>query len=78
MIEEALEMCFPQPPTCYEEADIWFAEKLASCRNNAAATVVEMEECEKEAKELYYEMINDCEMAECMDKIRAELEPRFE
>jgi len=34
--------------------------------------------CVREANDHYTAWVNECEMAECMDKIRAEFEPRFE
>lgn len=69
-------MCYPQPPTCYEEAEIWFAEKLAQCNDHSDQNEIDI--CMKEANERYTYWINECEMADCKERIRTELEPRFE
>jgi hypothetical protein len=51
LVAEAKKMCFPQPPTCYEEAGIWIEERITFCRNNTDEVEIKM--CVKEAKENY-------------------------
>jgi hypothetical protein len=46
------------------------------CKNNDDS--VEIEICQKEAKEHYAGWINECEMADCKDRIRSEFEPKFD
>lgn len=69
-------MCYPQP-TCYEEADANLEEALQTCLVDFWDPL-EIEICQKEAKEIYSKAYEECDLQACEAEAHAVHAPKFE
>ena len=68
--------CHPKPqPTCQEHADSWLEKYQVICDNQADAADKEI--CHEKVLEYYTNWSNHCEVEDCKERNKDELEPQF-